>query len=117
MSEIVYGVHVVRWPDQSFIEPGNPMPGWEPNNWPEERAKLIAATGNRFTEDGEDFFWPKHDQWFKTKASAQKRVDLLNKYGANAVVKIGRFEWKNLDGTELNWDEDEAQFADPEVTA
>lgn len=78
-------------PEGSTTEDGSFTPGWEPENWAEERASLKKAGLMRADED--EFFWPVMDKVYMSKSTAKKRADLLERYGATATAVRGHIEW------------------------
>lgn len=66
---------------------------WVPDGWlsdPENRAEWIARHGD------DRFFWPKSGLIYKSRSAAQARADLIESYGATAVVLVSEPEWKSL---------------------
>lgn len=79
-------------PEGSITEDGSFTPGWEPANWPEERASLIKA--NLMRSDETEFFWPVMDKVYMSRSTAKKRAQLLERYGATAHAIRGRIDWE-----------------------
>lgn len=91
MRNYVWAVEVTAMPEGSTTEDGSFTPGWEPENWAEERASLKKAGLMRADED--EFFWPVMDKVYMSRSTAKKRADLLERYGATATAVRGHIEW------------------------
>lgn len=82
----LYRVRVVSYPAGSH-EPNqynddylDPVPGWAPPGWrPEGNYVEILGTS--------DFIWPVTNKTYHSRSTAKKRADLLNSYGADAIVE------------------------------
>lgn len=92
LRNYVWAVEVTDMPEGSIAEDGSFTPGWEPKNWPEERAALKRA--NLMRPDEDEFFWPVMDKTYMSRSTAKKRAELLERYGATARVVRGRIEWE-----------------------
>lgn len=100
--EYLYRVHVLSYPDGAFRQPNpddddysEPTPGWSPPGWrPEGRYVEILGTS--------EFVWPVTNKTYFSRSTAKKRADLLQSYGATAVVeRSSRVVWPSdheLDG-------------------
>lgn len=100
--EYLYRVRVVRYPDGAFQPMGpidsehpedadwQPVPGWQPAGWrPEGRYVEIMGTS--------EFVWPVTNKVYMSRTTAKKRADLLESYGATAVVeRSSRIVWPEL---------------------
>lgn len=80
--------------DDSTCECFEPMP--EPEGW---REYALAAwpdgprEGEYWPNGYKPFFWPKTDVPYKSRSSAQARVDIINRWGGKAVVVECEPEW------------------------
>lgn len=97
--EYLYRVRVTRYPDGAFqpigpIDPEHPedaewvaVPGWAPAGWrPEGRYVELLGTS--------EFVWPVTNKVYQSRTTAKKRAELLESYGATAVVeRSSRIEW------------------------
>jgi hypothetical protein len=85
--EYLYRVRVISYPTGAFHEPNpdvddysEPVPGWAPPGWrPEGRYVEILGTS--------EFVWPVANKTYHSRSTAKKRADLLESYGATAVVE------------------------------
>lgn len=72
----------------------------EPEGW-REHALAVWGTEPREGEvwpDGhKPFFWPKTDVPYLSRSTAQKRVDIINRWGGNAVVVECTPVWETVD--------------------
>lgn len=93
MPEFVYTIEVTRMPEGSVNEDGSLNLAWEPKNWPAIRADLKRARIMR--PDETRFFWPLSDKIYTSKSSCQKRVKLLQQYGAEAHLVRARLKWED----------------------
>lgn len=83
----LYRVRVLAYPDGSHedVDYGGeiwsePVPGWHPPGWrPVGQYTQIMGT--------EEFVWPVTNKVYGTRKTAKKRADLLESYGATAVVE------------------------------
>lgn len=76
---------------------------WRPDGWladPEQRAAWIARHGD------DRFFWPKAGLIYKSRSAAQARVDLIESYGATAVVLVTETSWQTLDAARAERERD-----------
>ena len=89
----LYRVRVLAYPegshrpseyDDDLLEP---VEGWSPPGWrPEGRYVELLGTS--------DFVWPVANKTYHSRSTAKKRADLLESYGATAVVeRSSRIEW------------------------
>ena len=98
----LYRVKVTRYPDDAF-EPIGPIdfehpedqiwervPGWHPPGWrPVGQYTEIMGTA--------EFVWPVTNKVYGSRATAKKRADLLESYGATAVVeRSSRITWPEV---------------------
>lgn len=93
MRKYVWAVEITAMPEGSVTEDGSFTPGWEPENWPEERAALKRA--NLMRPEETEFFWPVMDKVYMSRSTAKKRADLLERYGATAHVVRSRLVWED----------------------
>ncbi|GJO50152.1 hypothetical protein [Mycobacterium marinum] len=98
-GDYLYRVRVVRYPDGAFQHIGpidrehpedsiwEPVPGWRPPGW--------RPVGNYTQIMGTDeFVWPVTNKVYGSRSTAQKRADLLESYGATAIVeRSSRISW------------------------
>lgn len=112
MRDYVWAVQVTAMPEGSVLEDGSFNPGWQPENWGEERASLKRAGIMRPSET--EFFWPAMDKVYMARSTAKKRADLLERYGAKATVVRSRLKWETTDGEPV---EMYAYLDDEEVAA
>lgn len=92
-GEYLYRVRVTSFPEGAFecINPDEgfwvPTPGWEPPGWrPEGRYVEMLGTS--------EFIWPVTNKVYGSHSTAKKRADLLESYGATAVVeRSSRITW------------------------
>lgn len=93
-GDYLYRVRVTAYPLGSHedIDYGGeihtePVPGWHPPGW--------RPTGG-YTEilGTDEFVWPVTNKVYGSRATAKKRADLLESYGATAVVeRSSRIVW------------------------
>lgn len=102
-GDYLYRVRIVRYPDGSWepasaVDPDHPedavwmpVPGWRPPGW--------RPVGNYTQIMGTDeFVWPVTNKVYASRATAQKRADLLESYGATAVVeRSSRISWPDVE--------------------
>lgn len=90
----LYRARVIAYPEGShkphrFLgeEWQVPVEGWAPPGW--------VATPEYIERFGtEQFIWPVVGRQFKNRRTVKRRVELLESYGATAVVeKSSRIEW------------------------
>lgn len=83
----LYRVRVLAYPDGAFHQPNpedddwsEPTPGWSPPGWrPEGRYVEILGTS--------EFVWPVTNKTYHSRSTAKKRAELLESYGASAIVE------------------------------
>lgn len=89
----LYRVRVLAYPEGSH-EPDpydddvfEPVEGWAPPGWrPEGRYVEMLGT--------DQFVWPVTNKTYHSRSTAKKRAELLESYGAIAVVeRSNRIEW------------------------
>lgn len=97
--DYLYRVRVLKYPagafepvgpvDPEFPEDNEwvPVPGWAPPGWrPEGRYVELLGTS--------EFVWPVTNKVYQSRTTAKKRADLLESYGATAVVeRSSRIIW------------------------
>ncbi|BBY78892.1 hypothetical protein H7I53_18230 [Mycolicibacterium pulveris] len=105
-GDYLYRVRVVRYPDGAFEPVGpfdpehpedaiwEPVPGWRPPGW--------RPTGNYTQIMGTDeFVWPVTNKVYASRATAKKRADLIESFGASVVVeRSSRITWPDSDVSE-----------------
>ncbi|AZV00698.1 hypothetical protein SEA_ENALISNAILO_44 [Gordonia phage EnalisNailo] len=93
-GDYLYRVTVTAYPEGSHHEVDyggevhtEPVPGWRPPGWrPEGNYIDIMNT--------DEFVWPVTNQVYASRTTAKKRADLLESYGATAVVeRSSRITW------------------------
>ncbi len=99
MSDYLWRVRVTGYPDGAF-QPitavdaehpedaiWEPVPGWQPPGWrPQGAYTEIMGT--------EEFVWPVTNKVYRSRSTAKKRADLLESFGATAVVeRSSRIVW------------------------
>jgi hypothetical protein len=92
-GDYLYRVRVNSYPEGSFepVDPEEeywrPVPGWSPPGWrPRDNYVEIMGTA--------EFIWPVTNKVYGSQSTAKKRADLLESYGATAVVeRSSRIVW------------------------
>ncbi|UVT31482.1 hypothetical protein SEA_SEJANUS_50 [Mycobacterium phage Sejanus] len=92
-GDYLYRVRVIRYPEGAFecideaADVWAPTPGWRPPGW--------RPVGNYTQIMGTDeFVWPVTSKVYGSYSTAKKRADLLESYGATAVVeRSSRITW------------------------
>lgn len=98
-GDYLYRVRVVRYPDGAHEPIGPidienpedmvwvPVPGWAPPGWrPVGNYVEILGTS--------EFVWPVTNKVYGSRSTAKKRADLLESYGATAVIECSnRIVW------------------------
>ena len=93
-GDYLYRVRVLTYPAGSHHEVDyggelwtEPVPGWQPPGWrPFGQYTQMLGT--------EQFVWPVTNKVYGSRATAKKRADLLESYGATAVVeRSSRITW------------------------
>lgn len=95
----LYRAKVISWPDGSHEKQNAfgqswdvPVRGWHPPGW-----QASAEYVERFHTD--EFFWPSVGRQFKSRAAVKRRVELLESFGATAVVeRSSRITWPESGG-------------------
>lgn len=101
MSTHLYRVVVTKMPEGSHWEAetaegevvGGPVPGWEPAGWkPEGNYVEILGTA--------EFIWPVwKNKEYRSRTTANKRANLLRRYGAECVVQSSSLiTWPDEEG-------------------
>ena len=94
LGEYLYRVRVLSYPPGSYEDvdfgaeiASRPVPGWQPPGW--------RPIGNYTQILGTDqFVWPVTNKVYGSRATAKNRADLLESYGAVAVVeRSDRITW------------------------
>lgn len=89
MKRYLYRVQIVAYPkgatephpyipEWTRLNPSWEPPGWDPD--PEWIERFGRNTGGAF-------FWPKTDREFKSRSSARRLKNLIESYGATAVIQ------------------------------
>lgn len=92
-GEYLYRVRVIRYPDGAFecVDTDADLwlrtPGWRPPGW--------RPSGDYVQRLGTDeFVWPVTNKVYASHSTAKKRADLLESYGATAVIeRSSRITW------------------------
>lgn len=90
----LYRARVIAYPEGSHAAHKHlgeswpvPVAGWTPPGW-EPTAEYIERFGTL------DFIWPTVGRQFKNRAAVKRRVELLESFGATAVVeRSSRITW------------------------
>lgn len=62
---------------------------WQPKGWPERSVELYGEV--------KPFFWPSTKPIYRSRSAAQARADLIESYGAKAVVLVTETKWETFD--------------------
>lgn len=91
----LYRARVVKYPEGSHDEAGQPVWDWEPPGWETSPYKLPPLNGD--PEDGDwEFHWPRQRE-FKSRSSALRRKALLESFGAEVVIeRSSRITWPEV---------------------
>lgn len=90
----LYRVRVTGYPEGSheeFEHDGEswsePIEGWAPPGW-RPVGRYVELLGTK------EFVWPVTNKTYHSRSTARKRADLLESFGATAVVeRSSRIEW------------------------
>lgn len=91
----LYRARVIAYPEGSHVprrapwgeDYESPVPGWKPPGW-EPTAEYIERLGTA------EFVWPVVGRQFKNRSTVKRRVELLESFGATAVVeRSSRIVW------------------------
>ncbi|MEU9516826.1 hypothetical protein [Micromonospora sp. NPDC048169] len=89
MKHYLYRVQIVEYPEGALLEnphyPGHLIenPGWQPEGWaPDE--EWVERYGRH---TGRDFYWPSTRREWRSRSSAMKRKQLIESYGAKAIIQ------------------------------
>lgn len=90
----LYRVTVTAFPDGALYQPDPndsdtliPDPGWQPPGWRPQGAYTEILGTDRF-------IWPVTNKTYRSRSTAKKRADLLQSFGATAVVeRSSRIIW------------------------
>lgn len=100
-GQFLYRVQIVEYPDGALItdenDPrcGQPDPDWSPEDWAPDDY-WIGAQGR----GSDEFFWPSTYREWRSRSSAVKRKELIERYGAKAIIqRSARIVWPE-DGQE-----------------
>ena len=94
----LYRVRIVSYPEGSYEDVdyageiwSEPVPGWRPPGWrPVGDYTQIMGT--------DEFVWPVTNQVYASRSTAKKRADLIESFGATAVVeRSSRIEWPQVE--------------------
>lgn len=82
--------------DDASCECFDPMP--EPAGWAEyaREAWPVKPEHEVWPNGYKPFFWPKTDVPYKSRSSAQYRVDIINRWGGRAVVVECTPHWETV---------------------
>lgn len=72
----------------------------EPQGWREyalERWPDGPREGEHWPNGYKPFFWPATDRIFRSRSAAQRRVDIINRWGGSAVVLECTPVWESVD--------------------
>lgn len=93
-GDYLYRVRVTSYPEGSWEQIGPeeadmwiPTPGWRPPGWrPQGEYTRILGT--------DEFVWPVTNKVYGSHSTAKKRADLIESFGATAVVeRSSRITW------------------------
>lgn len=93
----LYRARVLKYPEGSHApheflgeDWPKPVPDWKPPGW-EPTAEYVERFGTH------DFIWPTVGRQFKSRAAVKRRVELLESFGATAVVeRSSRITWPEV---------------------
>lgn len=71
----------------------------EPAGWREHALEMWGTEpreGEHWPNGHKPFFWPKTDVPYKSRSSAQYRVDIINRWGGRAVVVECTPQWETV---------------------
>jgi hypothetical protein len=99
MEEWEYGSEVETSEDEDgYTWFGFQDPDWMPDEWPEYAAAHHIvdhrATSKAGTTIYARFFWPSTDRIYRSRSSAQHRVDLINRWGGAAILVETDTDWQ-----------------------
>jgi hypothetical protein len=95
-GDYLYRVVVTSYPSGAFtcvheeLDLWEPTPGWQPPGWrPVGNYTQIMGT--------HEFVWPVTNKVYGSQSTAKKRADLLQSFGATAVVeRSSRITWPDM---------------------
>lgn len=99
MTDYLYRVVVTKMPEGSTYEIALPdgevatelTPGWAPAGWKPE-GNYVEILGTT------DFVWPTTNKEYRSRSTANKRADLLRRYGAECIVqRSSRITWPDVE--------------------
>lgn len=89
MKHYLYRVQIVDYPKGALMEdplyPGSLIenPSWRPEGWaPDE--EWVERYGRH---TGHDFYWPSTRREWRSRSSAMRRKQLIEGYGAKAIIQ------------------------------
>ncbi|OBK09048.1 hypothetical protein [Mycolicibacterium conceptionense] len=93
-GDYLYRVRIVSYPEGSHEEVDyggekwtEPVEGWRPPGW-RPRGNYTEILGT------DEFVWPTTNQVYASRSTAKKRADLIESFGATAVVeRSSRITW------------------------
>lgn len=93
----LYTVQIVDYPSEAVLEGSShdgeswsePIAEWQPDGWPERSVELYGEV--------KPFFWPSTKPIYRSRSAAQARADLIESYGAKAVVLVTDTTWETFD--------------------
>lgn len=98
----IYGFSITSYPAEAYCEPETdgycPLDeDWEPDGWAEY---ALEKWGSYPGGTHRPFFWPSQDKMFHSRSAAQSRVDIVKRWGGDAVLLEGSVSWQTV--TEAN---------------
>ena len=92
------GVEYIECEDHSSCDCFEPAP--EPPGWREYALEMfgtIPADGEVWPNGHKPFFWPKTGVPYRSRSAAQRRVDIINRWGGKAVLLECTPEWESVE--------------------
>lgn len=107
MSDYLWRVQIVEYPKGALTNDDRDSdllvidPLWRPKGW-----KPTPEWIERFGKDtGDRFFWPSTAKPFRSRSTAKKRKELIESFGATAIVqRSSRILWP-VDGLEVRFED------------
>lgn len=100
-TQFLYRVQIVEYPEGALIADekhpyyGEPDPDWQPAGWDPEEYWI-----DTYGRGSSRFFWPSTYKEWRSRSSAVKRKELIESFGAKAIVqRSARIVWPE-DGQE-----------------
>ncbi len=86
----LYTVRIVDFPDDAMHNGEyDHAAEWQPEGWFERSVELYGEV--------KPFFWPSTKPIYRSRSAAQARADLIESYGAKAVVLVTDTKWETFD--------------------